>query len=95
MEETPQDSEALLLLQKKIQEVFDQRDYYKDTVWELSERMDANIIEAYKWKAGAKMLFDVLSEYHDHHGLPKNTILHRKTLDALANYEKLLVDTKK
>jgi hypothetical protein len=89
MESTEQDSESLVLLRAKIQEI----DYYKSTVHEMANSMDKNIIEAYKWKVCAEELFKVLSEYHDHHGVPKDTILYRNTLDALVKYENFLLDT--
>ena len=72
-----------------------ERDYYQSLVHEMADNMDKNIIEAYKWRACAKELFKVLSEYHDHHGLPKDTILYRNTLDALVKYENLLLDKQK
>jgi len=81
-------------LYTKIQEIFEERDYYKSALHEMANNMDKNIIEAYKWKKCAEELFKVLSEYHDHHGFPKDTILYRNTLDALVKYENLLLDTK-
>lgn len=92
MESTEQDSESLVLLRAKIQEIFDEIDYYKSTVHEMANSMDKNIIEAYKWKNCATELFNALSEYHDHHGLPKDTVLYRKGLDSLVKYEKLSLD---
>jgi hypothetical protein len=86
------ESETLFL---KIQELFDERDYYKTTLHEMANSMDRNIIEASKWKSCAKELFEALAEYHDHHGLPKDTVLYRNTLDALVKYENLLLDKQK
>ena len=73
--------------------VSEERDYYQSLVHEMADNMDKNIIEAYKWRACSKELFKVLSEYHEHRGLPTDTILYRNTLDALVKYENLLLDT--
>ena len=94
MEITDKDTETFVLIRKKLQEIFDERDYYKSTLHELANGMDKNIIDAYQWKACATQLYSVLEKYIDHDGLPKDTVLYRKSLDAVIKYEKLLVDNK-
>lgn len=93
-----EDKEALILLKEKLQELLYERDYYKSTLEELADRMDFNIIEAYKWKSCAKNLFDALTNYHHHiilltkyhdHVITDPEI-YKKALDATEQYEKLL-----
>jgi hypothetical protein len=67
----------------------EEKNYWKDLVKDLTDNMDRNAISYYKWKKCSESLFKALSQYHDYHGLPKDTILYRQGLDALVEYEKL------
>lgn len=67
----------------------EERDYWKDLAKDMADRMDFKTINYFIWKDCAKTLFSVLSQYHDHHGLPKDTVLYRDALDALVKYENL------
>jgi hypothetical protein len=72
----------------------EERDYWRDLVKDMADNMDFTAINYFLWKDCAKALFDVLSQYHDHHALPKDTVLYRDGLDALVKYEKLVNDNK-
>ena len=72
----------------------EERDYWKDLAKEMADRMDFKTINFFLWKDCARDLFNALSQYHDHHGLPKDTVLYRDGLDALAKYEKLIEEQK-
>lgn len=87
-------SDTFSILKQKIQEIFDERDYYKLTVHELADNMDKNVIEAFKWRKCAEVLYEVLVKFQEEAKIPETSSLYSEFLAVIKNYKILLEETK-